>query len=258
MIRLLCASLLFAATSIHAGIVIREVTYPAGSVTARGFLAAPEGDGNHPGVLVVHEWWGLNHYARQRAEKLAALGYVALAVDMYGDGKVANHPNDAGAFAGAVMRDLPEARKRFLAALDFLAKQPEVDYTKLAAIGYCFGGGIVLQMAREGAPELRAVASFHGSLDLQYRKSDQPFAKILVCHGEADTFVTPETIQSFKLQMNTNGNLTFISYPGALHGFTNPDATTKAREFGLNIGYDAKADAQSWTELKSFLKKSLQ
>jgi Dienelactone hydrolase and related enzymes len=121
-------------TTVQAGIVTREVSYPAGSVTARGFLALPEDGGKHPGVLVVHEWWGLNDYARKRAEQLAALGYVALAVDMYGDGKVAGHPKDAGSFAAAVMKDLPEARRRFEGALAFLAKQPGVDPDKIAAI----------------------------------------------------------------------------------------------------------------------------
>jgi dienelactone hydrolase len=242
----------------HAGIVTREVSYPAGSVTARGFLAAPEGEGKHPGVLVVHEWWGLNDYARERAEKLAALGYVALAVDMYGEGKVAGHPKDAGAFAGAVMKDLPEARKRFEAALSFLAKQPEVDSGKLAAIGYCFGGGVVLQMACDGVPGLLAVASFHGSLGAEVPPGVKPTAKVLVCHGDDDTFVKPEALHAFKDRMKAAGvDLTFVSYPGAKHGFTNPDADKSAKEFGLNIGYNAKADKESWKELQAFLKKSL-
>lgn len=253
----LCLLALTLATT-HAGIVTREVSYPAGSVTAKGFLAAPEGGGKHPGVLVVHEWWGLNDYARARAEKLATLGYVALAVDMYGDGKVADHPKDAGAFAGAVMKDLPEARKRFEAALAFLAKQPEVDPNKLAAIGYCFGGGVVLQMACDGVAGLRAVASFHGSLGAEIPAGVKPSAKVLVCHGADDTFVKPEAIQDFKDRMKVAGvDLVFVSYPGAKHGFTNPDATKSAQEYGLNVGYDTKADKESWEELQSFLKQAL-
>lgn len=256
--RLIFGLLVLTLAAARADIVTREVSYPAGSVTARGFLAAPKGEGKHPGVLVVHEWWGLNDYARTRAEKLAALGYVALAVDMYGDGKTAGHPKDAGAFAGAVMKDLPEARKRFEAALSFLAKQPEVDASQLAAIGYCFGGGIVLQMACDGVPGLKAVASFHGSLGAEVPAGVKPTARVLVCHGADDTFVTPETIQAFKDRMKAAGvDMKFISYPGAKHGFTNPDATKKAEEFGLNIGYDAKADKESWKKLEQFLKKSL-
>ncbi len=255
--RLLFAALFFAISSLQAGIITREVTYPAGSVTARGFLAAPEGKGKHPGVLVVHEWWGLNDYARERAKKLAALGYVALAVDMYGEGKVAGHPKDAGAFAGGVMRDLPEARKRFQDALAFLANQPEVEANQLAAIGYCFGGGVVLQMACDNVTGLKAVASFHGSLGAEIPPNTKPTARMLVCHGADDTFVKPEVIQSFQDRMKVAGvDLKFVSYPDALHGFTNPDATAKAKEFGLNIGYDAKADEASWKELEGFLKKS--
>jgi dienelactone hydrolase len=256
--RLILGLFLLTLVTARAGIVTREVSYPAGSVTAKGFLAAPEGEGKHPGVLVVHEWWGLNDYARERAEKLAALGYVALAVDMYGDGKVAGHPKDAGAFAGAVMKDMPEAKKRFEAALKFLAKQPEVDAGQLAAIGYCFGGGIVLQMACDDVPGLKAVASFHGSFGTEIPAGVKPTARVLVCHGADDTFVSPEAVQAFKDRMKAGGvDMTFVSYPGAKHGFTNPDATKKAEEYGLNIGYDAKADKESWRELLGFLKKSL-
>jgi dienelactone hydrolase len=253
----LLALLVFTLAAARAEIVTRDVTYPAGSVTAHGFLAAPAGGGKHPGVLVVHEWWGLNAYARQRAEQLAALGYVALAVDMYGDGKVAAHPKDAGSFAGAVMKDLPEARKRFEAALAFLAKQPEVAAGKLAAIGYCFGGGVVLQMACDGVPGLRAVASFHGSVNAEIPAGVKPFAKVLVCHGEADHFVSAEAIASFRSRLKAaGGDLTFLTYPGAKHGFTNPEADKAAQEYGLDVAYDAKADAESWRALQKFLKKA--
>jgi len=257
--RLILGLLVLTLAAAHAGIVTREVAYPAGSVSARGFLAAPDGGEKHPGVLVVHEWWGLNDYARQRAEKLAALGYVALAVDMYGEGRVAGHPKDAGTFAGAVMKDLPEARKRFEAALAFLARQPEVDAGKLAAIGYCFGGGVVLQMACEGVPNLRAVASFHGSLGAEIPEGVKPAAKVLVCHGAEDHFVKPEVIEAFRKRLKEAGvDLTFVVYPGAKHGFTNPEADKAAQEFGLDVGYNANADAESWKELLGFLKKAFE
>jgi dienelactone hydrolase len=244
-------------TTVQAGIVTREVSYPAGSVTARGFLALPEDGGKHPGVLVVHEWWGLNDYARKRAEQLAALGYVALAVDMYGDGKVAGHPKDAGSFAAAVMKDLPEARRRFEGALAFLAKQPGVDPDKIAAIGYCFGGGLVLQMACEGVPGLKAVASFHGSLGAEVPQGVKPTARMLVCHGAEDNFIPSGVLEAFPSRMKAAGvDLEFHSYPGAKHGFTNPDADKVAKEFDLNVAYDAKADAESWKALQKFLKKS--
>lgn len=247
-----------AATAPASEIVTREVSYPAGSVTARGFLAAPDGKGRHPGVLVVHEWWGLNDYARDRARALAALGYVALAVDMYGEGRVASHPKDAGGFAGAVMKDMPEARRRFEAALKFLQAQPEVDPDRIAAIGYCFGGGVVLQMAADGIPGLVAVASFHGSFGARVPEGTRPTAKMLVCHGEADSFVQPEAITDFKNHMKSAGaDLTFVSYPGARHGFTNPAASAKAEEFDLDIAYDTGADQKSWAELQKFLQSAL-
>jgi len=242
---------------LQAAIVTREVSYPAGGVTAKGFFAAPEGGGKHPGVLVVHEWWGLNDYSRQRAKMLAELGYAALAVDMYGEGRVATHPNDAKGFAGAVMGNMPEAKKRFEAALKFLQQQPEVDASKIAAIGYCFGGGIVLQMAADGVPGLDAVASFHGSLNAQIPAGVKPTARMLVCHGANDSFSTPEAIADFMARMKAAGvDLAFFSYPGALHGFTNPDADKAAKEFGLNVGYNARADQESWSELQKFLKAS--
>ncbi len=232
----------------------REVTYPAGQVIANGLLAVPAGEGKHPGVLVVHEWWGINDYARGRAEMLAELGYVALAVDMYGDGKTAEHPDDAGAFAKAVMSDLPEATERFEAAMKFLAAQPEVESGKIAAIGYCFGGGIVLQMAASGVEGLDAVVSFHGSLGAKVPDGVTPTARMLVLTGTADEFVPDEQVKAFEKRMSAAGaNLTVIEYPGAEHGFTNPDADAAAAEFEVPIGYDQHADQASWGEMKEFL-----
>lgn len=247
----------FAVNSLAAGVVSRDVSYEAGSVTAKGFFVAPDDGKRHPGVLVVHEWWGQDGYARERAKMLAELGYAAMAVDMYGDGKVAEHPKDARAFVGAVLKDMPEARRRFEAALKFFRAQPEVEPDKVAAIGYCFGGTIVLQMAAEGVPGLLAVASFHGLLNAEVPGGVKPFAKMLVCHGEADAYVKPEDITAFKKRMAEAGvDVAFVTYPGALHGFTNPDATAKAKEFDLNVGYDADADKKSWAEMKKFLKSA--
>lgn len=252
---LLLALGLCASAPLFAEISSREVSYKAGSVTAKGFLAIPEGKGKHPGVLVVHEWWGMDGYARKRASMLAELGYVALAVDMYGEGKVATHPKDAGAFAEEVKNNMPEARKRFEAALKFLQKQPEVDAKKIAAIGYCFGGGIVLQMAAEAVPGLDAVACFHGSLTAEVPKGVKPTASMLVCNGGADSFVTHEAIADFKKRMEAAGvDLTFTNYPGAKHGFTNPEADRVAIEFDLNVGYNAEADKSSWEQMQEFLK----
>ena len=142
----------------------KTVQYTVDGVVMKGYLAYDKNiTGRRPGVLVVHEWWGLNDYARMRARMLAEMGYTALAVDMYGDGKQAMHPEDAGKFSSELMKNFDVAKARFMAALDFLKGQPTVDPGRIAAIGYCFGGGIVLNMARQGV-DLRGVASFHGSL----------------------------------------------------------------------------------------------
>ena len=194
------------ASASHASIKTEEVTYSEGGKTFKGFLAWDDAiSGKGPGVLVVHEWWGLNDYARGRAKQLAELGYTALAVDMFGDGKVADHPKDAGAFAGSVMKDPQVALARFTAAMEFLKSQPTVDPDKIAAIGYCMGGAIVLNAARQGL-DLDAVASFHGSLGGLMPIKGPIKAKILVCHGADDSFIPPETVEAFKREMKERGS----------------------------------------------------
>lgn len=232
------------------------VTYSAGGVTMKGYLAFnPNIKGKRPGVLVVHEWWGLNKYARHRARMLAALGYTALAVDMYGNGKQATHPEDAQKFSAELMNNFDTAKGRFLAALKYLKIRKNVDAQKIAAIGYCFGGGIVLNMARQGV-DLKGVASFHGSLvPVKPAEPGVVKAKILVLHGTDDKFTTKEQIQSFHREMKSAGaDFKFISYPGAMHSFTNPDADKYAKKFNLPLGYNAMADKKSWSEMKKFLK----
>jgi dienelactone hydrolase len=201
----------------------------------------------------VHEWWGLNDYARSRAKQLAELGYAALAVDMYGGGKAADHPKDAGAMAATVTKDPNVALARFKAAMNALKSQPMVDPDKIAAIGYCMGGGIVLNAARQGL-DLDAVASFHGSLGGLMPIQGPIKAKVLVCHGADDSFISPEQVATFKKEMEESGaDFKFIAYPGAKHGFSNPAADEAAKKFGLNIAYNEKADADSWKELQKLL-----
>ncbi|CAN5293535.1 dienelactone hydrolase family protein [soil metagenome] len=235
-----------------------EVSYPAGEVTAKGYLAMPAEASEEekvPGVLVVHEWWGHNDYARKRADMLADLGYAALAVDMYGDGKTADHPSEAGEFSAAVKEDADEANDRLKDAMKFLAGQPAVDGDRMAAIGYCFGGSIVLQAALSKVEGLEAVASFHGSLGgLQYPEDGEVGAKVFVAHGAADPFIKEEDIEKFKAEMKRlNADMTFVAYEGASHNFTNPDADEVAEKFDMPIGYDKAADEQSWATLKDFL-----
>jgi dienelactone hydrolase len=234
------------------------VTYTAGDLTFNGYLAYDDSiTTKRPGILVVHEWWGHNEYARKRARMLAELGYTALAVDMYGDGKQADHPGDAGKFASEVRQNLPEAKQRFAAAMRILQDHPTVDPEKIAAIGYCFGGGMVLQMARLGLG-LDAVVSFHGSL-----ATDTPAipgtvkARILICDGADDRLVPPGQIQSFHKEMRAAGvDYKFISYPEAKHSFTNPDADMYAEKFNIPVGYNAEADRRSWNDMQKFFQET--
>ena len=231
-----------------------EVTYEADGISMNGFVAYDVNQsGQRPGVLVVHEWWGHNDYARKRAEMLAEMGYVALAVDMYGEGLQADHPDDAGKFASAVFQNIDGAKARFTKAMEVLKAHPAVDTSKIAAIGYCFGGGIVLHMARFGFP-LDGVVSFHGSLSTGTpAKSGDIKAAILVCHGADDSFVSPESLEGFKKEMADAGaNLTFKAYENAKHSFTNPEASEMGKKFELPIAYNEAADKASWEDMKVF------
>ncbi|MBF0160348.1 MAG: dienelactone hydrolase family protein [Magnetococcales bacterium] len=232
------------------------VSYKAQDVVLNGYLAFDETQtGPRPAVLVVHEWWGHNEYARKRANMLAQEGYVALAVDMYGNGQQAAHPDDAKRFSSALFRDFATATNRFQAAVDFLKQQPQVDTSNIAAIGYCFGGGMVLNMARQGLPDLRAVASFHGALDpVVPTHPGQLRAKLLVLHGNDDPLIPAAKVDAFKQEMAAaGGDLTFIGYPQVTHAFTNPEADAMAQQFSLPLAYNAAADQHSWQALRTFL-----
>lgn len=255
--RLLVLVLLCLPMGVFAAVVGKEITYQSGEVKLHGYLAYDdEIKGKRPGVLVVHEWWGLNDYVRERARMLAKLGYTALALGMYGNGKQAEHPDDAAKFAGEIRRNMPEAEKRFRAALAQLRTNPTVDPQKVAAIGYCFGGGIVLQMARRGL-DLAGVVSFHGSLaTTNPAKKGEVKAKVLVLSGADDPYTTPEQIAAFKKEMESAGvDYTFIEYPGAKHAFTNPNADRFGKKFNLPMAYNAEADRQSWDEMRRFFKE---
>ena len=252
---LLC-SLLLAGTA-FAKLHDKEVEYSANGLTMKGYIAYDDAvTGKRPGILVVHEWWGYNNYARKRAKMLAELGYTAMAVDMYGNGKQAEHPDDAGKFSAAVMKNLPEAKARFLAGMHLLQEQPTVDGTNIGAIGYCFGGGVVLTMARLGV-DLKGVVSFHGMLGTQTpAQPGDVKAKILVCAGAADPFVPKEAVEGFRKEMDSaKVDYTLISYPGAKHAFTNPNADTYGKKFNLPLVYNEKADKGSWSAMKDFFKK---
>jgi dienelactone hydrolase len=236
-----------------AAVEAREITLPDELGTA--VLYAADAAGPAPAVIVVHEWWGLNDYARERARQLAEAGYTAIAVDMYGHGKVADHPTDAQAFMQAALAEPAKMAARFEAARAALAAEPTVDASRIYGVGYCFGGAVVLSQARKGAA-LAGVASFHGSLG-----TDQPAqpgtvkARVLVATGGADPMIPPEQVGAFVAEMTTAGaELTLMSFPGVLHSFTNPAATAIGEQHNMPLAYDEHADRESWKALMAFIR----
>lgn len=238
-------------------LVEKEVTYSSDTTTLKGFLVYDKKrEGKRPGVLIVHEWWGLNDYARIRARMLAELGYTALALDMFGEGRTAAHPQDAQKFASEIFSNLKVGEERFMAAYDLLKSQEMVDPNNIAVIGYCFGGGIALHMASLGT-DLKAVASFHGSLGaIVPPKEGVIKAFLLVCNGAADPFTTPEQIETFKKEMDSvKVQYKFINYDGAVHSFTNPAADSLGKKFNMPLAYNEKADKDSWQQMQDIFKR---
>lgn len=244
------------ATDGFAEVKTQDIQYEANGVPLKGYVAWDDAvTGKRPGVLVVHEWWGHNEHARNSARKLAAAGYVGFALDMFGNGKMTTHPEDAQAFMAEAMKDPDALVARFNAALDQLKKNPNVDPARIGAIGYCFGGGVVLNRARAGA-DLDAVVSFHGVLATQTpAKKGEIKPRILVLTGGADPMITANQVTAFKQEMKTAGaKYEVVVYPNAKHSFTNPDADKAGLEA---LAYNADAAKKSWTKAMEFLKKNL-
>ena len=205
----------------------KTLAYTAGGDELKGYMAFDdESESARPGVMVIHEWWGLDDYIRMRTDKLAELGYTALAIDMYGNGANADSPDEAGGMMNAVLGNMEMGTSRLRAAHDVLCAQAVVDKTRTAAIGYCFGGAMVLHMARIGLP-LKAVVSFHGALGSFHTPAPGEIqSRILICHGAKDSLVPESDIEAFHAEMATaEASVKFESYEGALHGFSNPEAT---------------------------------
>ena len=243
-------------TAAHAAVITKTIPYQDGDTALEGFLAYDDRfSGKRPAVLVVHEWWGLNDYARSRAEMLARLGYVAFALDLYGKGKVTQHPEQAGKWMQQINQNIDLWRQRAQAGLEVLKTQPQADPQRMAAIGYCFGGATVQQLAYSGA-QLRGVVSFHGSpIPPDPAEIGQVKAKILICHGAADPFTKPEQLQQY-LEAMTNSGLDWqmIFYSNARHSFTNPGAD----KVGMAaLKYDRDADQRSWKHMQVFFEQNL-
>jgi dienelactone hydrolase len=240
-------ALLLAGGVARADVKSETVTYEHDGVKLKGHLAWDDAvKGKRPGVLVVHEFWGLNEYARKRADQLAAMGYVAFAVDMYGEGKVGEHPEDAKKMMSEVRASKEKWLGRANAGLKVLRENALVDSKRIAAIGYCFGGSTVLELAYSGA-DLVAVVSFHGGLSVPESTKDVK-AKILICHGAKDTFTSEETIQKLRATLDAGKvDYQFISYPDAVHSFTVPDADKHGMK---GVAYNEAADKKSWEDMK--------
>lgn len=230
-----------------------NITYSADSTTMNAFVVYDENKEDiRPAVLVVPEWWGLNDYAKKRAAELARLGYIAMAIDVYGNGKTADNPDSAGAFATPFYKNPQMAKARIDAAIAKIKSFKQTDSANIAAVGYCFGGGMLLNVVRMGA-DLKGIVSFHGSLIGTPADKNLLKAKILVCHGAADPFVPQTEVDQFKHQMDSVGvPYIFKEYAGATHAFTNPNATAMGEKFKMPIKYNATADTASWKDMKEF------
>ncbi len=232
------------------------VTYTADGVTYKGFIAYDANiKGKRPAILVVHEWWGLNDYTKMRARKLAELGYIAMAADVFGNGKVATNPTEAQEFTTPFYKDPTFIKSRMDAALQKIKEYPQTDTENIAAIGYCFGGYVVLNYAKLGA-DLKGVVSFHGGLGGVPVDKKMLNAKVLVCHGASDKFVSQKDAEKFKHQLDSIGaDNTLKIYANATHAFTNPDATATGKKFNMPIEYNPEADKDSWNDMKTFFER---
>jgi len=239
------------AISAQAKIVTQTVEYQQGDTTLEGYLAFDDSiTGKRPGVLVVHQWMGLTDYEKHRAEQLAQLGYVAFCADIYGKGVRPKDTGEAGPLAGKYKGDRALLRARVNAALDVLEKNQLVDSKRVAAIGYCFGGTTVIELARSGA-DIAGVVSFHGGLDSPTPADGKNIkSKVLVCHGADDPFVKPSDLAAFEDEMRqANVDWTLIKFGGAVHSFTQPMA---GNDNSKGAAYNEKADKRSWEAMKAF------
>jgi len=252
--KLLLLLVLVFCSPVSAQIQHELLQYRDGETVLQGYVAWDDAiSGKRPGILLAHEWWGMNDYARQRADMLASLGYVAFALDMYGDDKVTGHGKQASAWMKQITANIQQWRHRAELGLQELRQHKWVDNKKIAAIGYCFGGATVMQLAYAGA-DLQAVVSFHGSLPVASSSdAKQIKSKILVEHGSADPFVPAERISAFQQALDqADVDWQMDIYGGARHSFTNP----MAKQYGIEaLAYDESADRRSWQQMQRFLKE---
>lgn len=255
-----CASANGGKAAAGKNIKTEEASYQApDGTTCRSYVAYDASRTEKRGaVLVIPEWWGCNDYARKRANMLAELGYIAMAVDMYGEGRQGNDPAAAQALAMPFYQNPSLALSRLEAAKAKLMSYPQADANRLAAIGYCFGGSMALNAAALGMADLKGVVSFHGGLGGLAAPKAGNNCQVLVCHGLSDSFISAEEIASFKSNYDrVKMDYQFLEYPDATHAFTNPEATANGKAFGLPIAYNEAADKKSWQDMQAFLARVL-
>ncbi|MFD0932219.1 dienelactone hydrolase family protein [Psychroflexus salinarum] len=237
-------------------VIGEEISYETDSTIMKGYIAHNEAmEGKSPGIIVVHEWWGHDEFAREKADELAELGYVALSVDMYGQGKQAKHPDEAMEFSSNVMKNFDTAKQRFMAAIETLKENENVNPNKISAIGFCFGGSVALAMANSGS-DLDAVAVFHSGLELPVMPNEDLKAKLLIQNGAEDMMITDEQEKEFKAQLEAiNADYEYIAYEGVKHSFTNKDADSLAKKYDLPLAYDKEAATKSWERMTNFFEE---
>jgi dienelactone hydrolase len=234
-------------------IIGTEVTYQCNGVQMKSYVAYDAAiKGKRPAIVVVPEWWGNNEYAKKRARMLAELGYIAIAADIYGEGKQTADPQTAQSYATPFYKNPNLAQACIESAINQLKTYPQTDAQKIAAIGYCFGGSMVLNAIKLGT-DLKGVVSFHGGLATVPTQRGVVKGRILVCHGAEDKFISVTDLEQFRLNLDTTGvAYQFITYPNAVHAFTNPASTENGKRFQLPIAYNEAADKRSWEDMKAF------
>ena len=253
MVRLVFAALVALGLPAYAAVKEEPVTYKAGDTVMKGFVVYDDAvKGKRPGIVLVHEWWGITDHIRNEARRLAAQGYTAFVADMYGDAKTADNPKDAGMLAGSVMKNPDAMRARFNAARAALARHASVDARRIGAAGYCFGGTVAHNMVRAGA-DLAGIVMFHAGLATNTPAPKSVKAKVLVLNGADDPLVKPDQIEGFKKDMAAaKADYKFVNYPGAVHAYTNPAATETGKKFNMPVAYNAEVDKQAKAEADRF------
>ena len=239
-------------------ILEKPVSYEVDNTEHAGFVAWKDSSGPAPGVIIIHEWWGLNEYIKERARQVAALGYTAFAIDMYGMGQTGQNPDEAANLMNGILENMDLGSQKLRVAYETLCGMDQVNETRTAAMGYCFGGAMALHMARMGLP-LSAVAAFHAALGAFVTAEPGTIKpKILVCHGADDAMVSMDDVASFKQEMDqAQADYEVLVHADAQHGFTNPEADENCKKFGVPLGYQAKADQESWNAMSTLYSSQL-